>query len=100
MLFKVLDVELNILLETSSLPYSTVSPDYQDQLGFVPWWLWLIILIVVLCILIYGLFVTSDNAQRRPGSTRLPPLASDGQTSEGTESDIEAANTSANSENK
>jgi uncharacterized membrane protein YdfJ with MMPL/SSD domain len=56
-----------------------------DQLGTIPWWLWLVILLILLSLLVLGLFVREEDKHRYPRMKKpLPEKASD-QTSTGTE---------------
>ena len=55
-----------------------------DQIGSIPWWLWLVFLAIVLVILIAGFFVKDQASRHYPGVKQPLPEADD-QTSTGTE---------------
>ena len=56
-----------------------------DQLGTIPWWLWLVILLILLSLLVVGLVIREEDRHRYPGMKKpLPEKASD-QISTGTE---------------
>ena len=56
-----------------------------DQLGTIPWWLWLAILLILLSLLVVGLFVREEDRHRYPGMKKPLPERAYDQTSTGTE---------------
>jgi len=71
----------------------------SDQLGTIPWWLWLAILLVLLSLLMVGLFVREDHRHRYPGMKKpLPETASD-QISTGTERESDLRKTTQTMDN-
>jgi len=56
-----------------------------DQLGTIPWWLWLMILLILLSLLVVGLFVREEDRHRYPGMKKPLPEKTSNQISTGTE---------------
>jgi hypothetical protein len=62
----------------------TIADQVLDQLGHIPWWLWLAILLAIMMLLAAGFFIQEDSSHRYPGD-QIPPPKADEQTSTGTE---------------
>ncbi len=63
----------------------TANLQSSAQLGQVPWWLWLVILLILLGLLIAGLFVREEPGHRYPDIQKTSPGIASDQISTGTE---------------